>query len=412
MGINWYKIAGSDFLTPEDVFIFYAFMSSPEAFSDRNALISVAEKMNYMRELYIKALLKQIAEELDNVINIADRALKVERRGISNSEGESWPFISYREWKDRGQGVPEESEYIFDTYNAYVDYVKNTAELSPPVKADIEELVNRLMKGTVSHEDFDKAIDYFLRLPWNTYYGGNTWVNIVRWTERLMKTPPVDIDLLYKGEIKRAIEQMRRLGYVLDIINSIEHNTGMIMRDLPDDKGQTNWLTWVLDFVKNAPSPLGVAYFGGDMDVAREVKRNLMVSPWYRRDYSNMVNFLLDVLPKMPPTSADEFLHNIKDVDLIIALAEKLSHDSYDNMLLYHLLRNPILYIETDDKTLIDLMKKMMSAMGKSKFCSLIGALIRPMRPYLSPTVYEFLRSLNDRYVNEKLDDADAIYGR
>lgn len=53
MGINWYKMADTDGLRPNDLFLFYAFMSSPEDFVNRKVLIDVAEKMNHMRNVYL-----------------------------------------------------------------------------------------------------------------------------------------------------------------------------------------------------------------------------------------------------------------------------------------------------------------------------------------------------------------------
>jgi len=108
---------------------------------------------------------------------------------------------------------------------------------------------------------------------------------------------------------------------ILDTIHSIEHNTSMVLRDLP--KGEKKWLYLALEVVKNAKNPYDLINMSKDRNLSNYLNQKRMID---QKDMENSDVLILNVLEKLfyeyrkGNRNSEKILRNIllyADIDIL-----------------------------------------------------------------------------------------------
>lgn len=177
-------------------------------------LIRMGQIFNRMRAQYLRHLTQKIADELKSAVEDMDYVLNLE--------------------------VPIYDEYSYDTWRN----IPPESSLSFAIEKDIIEVADAIAQGKLTTPIVSKAKKYFDELPWSEQHDLQTWIDILGWTKKLYDSVPVDVDAIARGEVERPLEQMKRLAFMLNNINSLEAKTGEVFAETPDG----NWLQWVLKY--------------------------------------------------------------------------------------------------------------------------------------------------------------------
>lgn len=357
----------------------YALLASNEDIAraeNIDMLVDLAEKMNFAKQYYAKHILQEIADELQYVIKgtyVLDKYYIGQNIYKGELDNPGMEFIddiySFDEWygiwnelhgtSEREQSDPKIRGRALD---AYWNSIMSSISLKGNTLKDIGKIVSELRSGKLSSSIAEKAIYYFTNLPWAKGYGGPVWASIVYWTKKLIDTPPINIELLYANP-KQAYRQMIGLATILDTIHSLEHNTNMVLSDLPEGAGE--WMRWVLDLMKYAVSPLGVAYLGGNPSLTREIKEQYMVNQQYEEQPKTIEEFLLRTLSNMEDYRKQIFLRKVNDPRILSILVNspKVPVDA-----LTYLIANPHIYKVLSDKDLSRFYHRLVENIGYDNF--------------------------------------------
>ena len=279
---GWYKIA----IKQKELYDLYSLAAlSDEAFANHPELLyDFINKMNEIREYYLTYLLDQISGELYYV------KPSYEAAKITNSE---------------------EDENFYDKLNDII--------------LKLEYCVNNLDSCNLSNVNFDKIMHYFNDLKWESAFGGKLWGDITYWTKELYNFSPIT-NFKYSPVL---MQKIRRLFMILDTINSLHHNTGSVLNDLPNDEFQ--WLIYGLENIKDAENPIELAYLSGNQELADIYKREEF--PFFERTkaVSDKMNLRLQV-SKMSKEKKKE-LAKIENNPLFLeVLMDSLRHDIFSTI--------------------------------------------------------------------------------
>jgi len=247
--MNWYKTALTKLaMTHKEFFEFYALQGlSNEALKENPVMLfRLIEIVNEIREYYLDYLLKTIAKELRHAKPL-----------ISNLG--SRHFLSN-----------QTEEHELD----YLERVRTILEKSPLQ-------VNKEMQ------------DYVLRvynLPvWEGGYGGVLWFRISSWTFKLLNIGVIEQG--YYNEV--LLQKLREAIHIIDVINSLEHNTTLVLVDLPQKEHQ--WLGVALDTVFKSPDPVYLADLSGNAGLS-ELYRTEILSLEQKREFATDIQGTEDIL--------------------------------------------------------------------------------------------------------------------
>ena len=261
---NWYKIA----ISQEDFYRLYAYSGlDAEDLKDNPILLyEMIEHLNYIRDYYLKYLIKEIRGELGHWLYKADIV--------------ELDDLNYK----------EVSKFQTEFYS-FLDYF--------------------------GAEDLTKAYHYFNNYTWRTAFGGEPWAKITEWTKKLNDIGEIPQEKFNPG----LYSQIYKLIMILDTIHSIEHNTSMVLRDLP--KGEKKWLYLALEVVKNAKNPYGLINMSKDRNLSNYLNQKRMID---QKDMENSDVLILNVLEKLfyeyrkGNRNSEKILRNIllyADIDIL-----------------------------------------------------------------------------------------------
>lgn len=312
--MNWYEMSRVVF-KPKDIYTLYALQGMPIETLHENLRIfeKAAKKLNEIREYYLEHLCVQVAEELEHMLsgNAYDENEALESPYFNSVDVgfEEWLNDNYYDYQQ-----PEEEEekkeipsYMMEElYGDYMNQVYDSIELNLDIEEMLVDAISAYGKWQPTKDAMEKAVFCFTELPWESAYGGQPWADIARWTYELYKTPPVDISLIHEGRVEAAKRQYDRLLYVIDVINSLHHNTGAALIDLPEGEGR--WLTSVLEVIKHMPNQLGLALMSGNPQLLRAVKEYYRILPGYYQQPRTPQEAILQMAESMPEPYWKEFL--------------------------------------------------------------------------------------------------------
>lgn len=293
---NWYKYTKRA-ITPNDLYNIYALYGlSPETLSyNRELFRETARTINRIRSDYLQILFEEIADELMQAVNNTFASLHI---GIlTHDKYGKYPYDLFKEWLQDEYGISVDklpkNRYKILTDKFYSMLARDVG-IGEKQKLEIKNVANKIRHGDISPQTISRAIHIFSTLPWQANYGGPPWANITKWAYELYKAPPVDLGLI-DVDPQRAKEQFDNLLAVVDVINSLHHNTGWVLSRLP--KQQTTWIENALEMIKHSPDPLVLAYLANNPSLVKELRREHATKP-----------------DKIPANLLDAILHMMQNV--------------------------------------------------------------------------------------------------
>jgi len=363
--MNWYKTA-KDYsnlsekgLKPQDVMSFYALQSlSNEGFKEHpDLLYDFVEQLNVIREYYLDFLLPRIARELYHSMDETAEALEY-------SWDYDYDYLSLEDfvvemgWEDKDENR-QQDEYLnfLESNNATV------CSLPSGTQREISYLATDLEHGkNINVLNFDRIIFFFKDLDWTSGYGGETWAEITEWTKQLYLTPPINIQQNFNLLLPKA----RELAVLIDTINSVCHNSDLLLRELFGYKGV--WFKDLLDIVKYSPSKLGLSYFSRNPKIMRALYEDAKLegfSPY------GQIEFVVQLLQNMRAGQRFQFLSRLHYLPFLSVLINR----NVDVELLLGLIVNPIakdfapsLLTEAIEKIGVDQVWKELSYYARTDF--------------------------------------------
>lgn len=280
--MNWYRIAfKKEAITYQDFFKFYALSAIPNEVFKQNPvfLYEFIEHLNIIREYYLDTLLKEIAEELFH-----------------------WGGEAVGDY-----GVPKRRNTIYE-------------------ENKVTTLRKKFFSKKLTHSDFSLVKEIFqdkegqtdgsIPYAWDPGYGGEAWALVAEWVEKLYF-----FDYLEQGEFSEGlITSAKRLAFIIDTINSLEHNTNMVLKDLPN-KEQV-WMADALEVVKNATHPSQLAHLSEDADLQKLYKKDVLM-PY-------------GVQTESPKSITDEFRRNYEADARVFEIAERGALSFADERMFFH----------------------------------------------------------------------------
>jgi len=263
--MGWYKMA----ITQQQFYSFYAYsvLSGEDLRQNPILLYGIIEHLNYIRDYYLRFLLKAIVGELGYAV-IKD-----------SCNHDNWAF-TYTADDALGDGIAQEpffSQYyepiqLWDipswrdkywNHNYYEDDIlgcedkfKEIYERDIKLKNGIrcfklkDEYINFIEKiekleypNLLKDSDYNTIKSLFNDLWWDHDFGGNLWANITEWTQRLQKNGP----LPQNKYSQNLFNKIQKLIMTIDTIHSLEHNTNKVLTELPG--GEHKWMQKALDIV-------------------------------------------------------------------------------------------------------------------------------------------------------------------
>jgi len=301
--MNWYKTALTKLaMTHKEFFEFYALQGlSNEALKENPVMLfRLIEIVNEIREYYLKCLLKEIANEM----HYASSRLFDLCRNIGLSE----------------RSHLDEIEYI--------------------------EKISRFLWSnpkTVNKEIQQYIVDLFNFNPlWGIepYIGGPLWANIAQWTFELMDIGTID-QSAYNPIL---IQKLRESVHIIDVINSLEHNSNVVLSSLPQN--EAHWLRFALDTVFEAPDPTVLADYSDNKALSELYRREILPLEQKREFTSNVyaIEEIVSLLNRNVYSASDTqeekmmILSNITDPYVLYYI---LFHKEYIQTISIHISRAP-----------------------------------------------------------------------
>jgi len=222
--MNWYKVA----ITKKEFYEFYALQGLDDETLRENPdfLLDLIERINYIHAYYCKYLITAIASEV----------------GHSSSE------VKIANERYYGTKLKDILKNFFNKFDGE-DMSKNLNIIS-----DLTKLLN-IVHG------------YFLEAFFRTYYGGQAWAEIVKWTIVFLNLKPITYENL-------NFENLRKFIMVIDIINSLEHNTNFALTKLPQK--ELFWLPAALEVVKSIKNPVLLADLANNNKLSKLYRRQVL----------------------------------------------------------------------------------------------------------------------------------------
>lgn len=288
--VNWYKIAFvKKAMNYKELFNFYALQGLDDHTLQNNPtmLFSLIDVVRELRLYYLRHLLNEISSELQYakaaVISFGDR-------------------YSYK-----GMTTEELVSYLVSIQ----DILKKDSSLNS---------VDRSIQSDV--------IQIFFEPIWvRGGFGGSLWGEISRWT----------FELLNIGEISQQvfnsslIAQLRKAVYIIDVINSLEHNSGLVLNSMP--QGEYRWLRDALDVVFDSPNPVYLSDLAGNTELS-EVYRREVLPLQQQREFEQKIYSLDGVFKMLEDPSFTGFR---SDMEKLLPVVIKLLKTNSDPYLLYYI---------------------------------------------------------------------------
>jgi hypothetical protein len=218
--MNWYKIA----ITEKDFYDFYGYsvLDLKDIENNPNLLSDMIQHLNYIREYYLKYLSIEIGYEiyhgLNNILMLSDE----EYLEIQNKIP-----ILYEKFKN---------------FTSLTDY------------------------------DFNIAYSIFKDYDWDSSFGGDAWAEITKWTKKLYEIGEVKFE---KSE-ELLFNKIQKLIMIIDTIHSLEHNTNMVLADLPENENM--WMQKALDIIKSSKTGHNLVSVLNNKKLKEQIMKNRMLS--------------------------------------------------------------------------------------------------------------------------------------
>jgi len=289
--MHWYKMA----ISQEDFYKFYAYSGLTEEDLKENPvlLFEMIEHLNYIRNYYLEYLAEEISKELGNYC----------MSSIGN--------------------IPEE-ETEFEEFDVFLDNYE--------LMSFSEKLI--------------KAHHYFKDYRWSIPFGGKPWAKITEWTKKLN-----DIGEIPQQKYSPMLfSKIYKLIMIIDTIHSLEHNTSLVLRDLPEEEHK--WLRLALEIARASTSIRDLATLSKDRGLLNHL---------YRRGFpgedrsenlediyiNSLQNFFESYLKEEDPNIAEEIVRRLR----IIAVSSQDSSFEYFLKALYSFVR------QNNNVKMIDIME-------------------------------------------------------
>ena len=342
--MNWYKFSQRDItmqgLSPEDLFTFYTAGSLDDSTLAENhdVLDNFVIQVNQIRKYYLKFLIRQIADELSHALYTSE-AYKYSGEEFANTFTledyiESFYSDDVEDEEDFEEKMSDED--LLESYHNYLsEYSDVTMDLSLTLEEhnNIKDFISKVEnKVFLTAKDFQNAINIFIDGDWSESYGGHKWAIITEWTQKLYFSP--EINLYQSVEIK--IKQAKNVAFLLDTINSLEHNSNQVLVDLPHNEGR--WMNPILDIVKHMKTPDALSYFTKNPKIMNVAVREAIFKQIPLQD---KISHMTQILKQMNEINRKIFIRKISyrpvinvllnvDADLIIEFAANVNVEDKD----------------------------------------------------------------------------------
>lgn len=309
--MNWYKIA----ITKKEFYEFYALQGLDDETLKENPdfLFDLIEKVNSIQAYYCKYLIKGIASEL---------SYGSKNKSIINKEGEEYNCTQIK-------------DYLLILSD-------KLCEENMSSNLDIISELNKFL---------ELAERGFKECSFNTYYGGDAWAEITKWTKKFLNFQPITYENL-------NFNKLREFVMIIDVINSLEHNTNFALNRLPEQ--ESFWLPAALEVVKLVKNPVLLADLANNSKLSELYRRKILpltntkenVPDWMKKydammgmEYGNYSAYL-DMHQRRK-----DYIKSTNNFDFLKAVIN--SHlENYIDKIVY----NPIIY--TNDEIFKQLLDK------------------------------------------------------
>jgi hypothetical protein len=163
-------------------------------------------------------------------------------------------------------------EHMYFGYVGNRTGINNADELAKKLNISKEQ-ADHILNGERDYIPLELAHRVFNELPWAYQYGGPRWAAITQYLIDLKNT---------------SVTDHKKLMYIIDRINDIEHNTGSIFTKF--EKGESRWIKDVLDKKYSAKTPYSY-YDELSPDVKKIMKKYRGILPTergYDVDYNKL----------------------------------------------------------------------------------------------------------------------------
>jgi hypothetical protein len=278
---NWYKIA----MEEKEFYNFYAFSAIPDKVFQENPeiLYSFINILNNLRDYYLAYLIKEIAGEVGYALD-SSRVFPQ----ISNINFEIINQINWQNISDLIDDLDEEFQINIERKMEMEERNDKKAKISSENYEYIRLLTSYAVENLKNMENKEVGLkiasDLFGGLEWMGAFGGPLWQRITKETIKLYKM----------GEINQQkfsntlMNKIRSTVLYLDTINSLEHNTSLVLKDMPD--GEKEWLFYALEIVKHG-NPENIASLSKNMEIQKIYQR--AITPLYNQNSERMSNYEL-----------------------------------------------------------------------------------------------------------------------